>query len=110
MNNKINSELVQLSNIISNDFKKHGLEFQLLESESFNSFKLFLTERIKEAMDKKFDLLINTLYLIDINEEKVNKLFAEDNRENIPAALADLIIERQMQKLKYRGLYKKGEL
>jgi len=55
-------------------------------------------------------MLVNILYKIDINEKKLSQLFSGKNRDSIPATLADLIIERQLQKIKLRKLYKEGKL
>ena len=104
-------EISQLSNLISSDFTKNGLEIVKPDDlNNLNELRNFLTEKISEMLDKKFDLLINTLYLIDVNEEKVNELFAADNRDFIPSALAGLVIERQLQKLNYRRMYREGRI
>ena len=80
------------------------------EIESFEEFKKYLTAKIKVLLDEKFDLLVNILYRIDINEKKLSKLFSGDNRDHIPDALAELIIERQLQKIRLRKMYKDGKL
>ena len=51
-------------------------------------------------MDTNYEKLINILYRIDINEDKLNELFDSKNREFIPEQLAELIIERQIQKVR----------
>ena len=58
----------------------------------------------------KFDMLVNILYKIDISEKKLSQLFSGKNRDSIPATLADLIIERQLEKIKLRKMYKEGKL
>jgi len=45
-----------------------------------------------------------------VNEEKLNELFGSKNRAYIPAALADLIIERQLQKIHFWKKYKEGKI
>lgn len=77
------------------------------EISSFEELKKYLAEKISLMMDKNFDLLLSSLYRIDINEEKVTNLFSGSNREFIPEKLAELVIERQIQKLYYRNLYRK---
>lgn len=69
-------------------------------------FRNYLIGKLTYLIDNKFDLLLNVLYRIDVDEEKVKKLFAPDNREFIPGALADLIIHRQLQKIVWRERYK----
>lgn len=77
---------------------------------SLEDFRKYLTERLKFLLDEKFDILVNILYRIDISEKKLNQLFSGNNRNSIPSVLADLIIERQLQKIKLRKLYKEGKL
>lgn len=75
-----------------------------------SELKIYLSSKINEMMDKNYDKLITTLYRIDIDENKLKKLFASDNHEFIPGKLADLIIDRQLQKINWRNKYKKGEI
>jgi len=77
---------------------------------SLEEFRKYLTEKLRLLLDEKFDMLVNILYRIDINEKKLSELFSGQNRDFIPASLADLIIERQLQKIKLRKLYKEGKL
>ena len=65
---------------------------------------------MKDMLDKNYNLLINTLYRIDISEKKVSELFSSKNKELIPEKLADLIIERQIEKIHFRKLYREGNL
>ena len=77
---------------------------------SLDEFRKYLTNKLKILLDEKFETLVNILYRIDINEKKLSELFSGQNRDFIPATLADLIIERQLQKIKLRKLYKEGKL
>ena len=77
---------------------------------SLDEFKKYLSQKLKFLLDDKFDLLVNILYRIDISEKKLSQLFSGKNRDSIPSNLADLIIERQLQKIKLRKLYKEGKL
>jgi hypothetical protein len=77
---------------------------------SLEEFKKYLTEKLKFLLDEKFDILVNILYRIDISEKKLSQLFSGKNRDSIPASLADLIIERQLQKIRLRKLYNEGKL
>ena|SRR3990172_221275 len=120
-NNKLNkteptqdekSQVKEISKYISNDFSKTGIR-SLISGNDFNTldeFKIYLTGKIKEMMDNKFSQLLNTLYLIDVDEEKVKELFTVKSGESIPERLAELIIERQLQKYYLRQKYKRGEL
>jgi hypothetical protein len=101
-----------ISIFVSKDFSINDA-VSLIPAKDFKTleeFKLYLTEKLSDLLDNKYDTLINILYKIDVNEEKLSILFAEKNREFIPAALADLIIERSLQKVKFRQKYRNGEL
>jgi hypothetical protein len=80
------------------------------ELNSLEEFRNYLTEKLKYLLDEKFDMLVNLLYKIDISEEKLSKLFSDKNRDLIPRRLAELIIERQIQKIKFRKLYRDGKI
>jgi arginyl-tRNA synthetase len=102
----------EVSRYISRDFEKNGINALISGSDfsDLEEFKGYLTEKIRDMMETKFEKLINTLYLIDISEDKLNELFKADNRDTIPSKLAELIIERQLQKYYLRERYRRGEL
>ncbi len=80
------------------------------ELESLEEFRQYLTEKLKLLLDEKFDTLVNILYRIDISEKKLSQLFSGTNRDSIPSSLADMIIERQLEKIRLRKLYKEGKI
>lgn len=105
-------EIKEVIEFISKDMTKIGID-DLPVSNSLHDFvelKKFLTERITEMLDNDYDKLINALYRIDLDEGKLHDLFSGRNREFIPAALADLILERQIEKLIWRKRYREGKL
>lgn len=55
-----------------------------------------------------FNKLLNILYRVDVSEKKVKKALSK-NRNNIPAGqiIANLLIEREKQKIKLRAKYSK---
>ena len=77
---------------------------------TLNEFKAYLTKKLTKMLDEDYNGVVNLLYRIDVNEEKVNELFSSSNKDFIPAALADLIIDRQIEKIKWRMKIKKGEI
>ena len=82
----------------------------LTKFEKLEEFRKYLTEKMKDMLDKNYNLLINTLYRIDISEKKLAELFSSKNKESIPQKLADLIIERQIEKINFRKRYREGNL
>lgn len=107
MNDEKN-QVLEVSETISKDFDKAGIS-SVVSSEEFDNLselKKHLTAKITELLDTNYEKLINILYRIDVNEDKLNELFGSKNRDYIPARLAELIIERQLQKIKIRNMYR----
>ena len=99
--------IYQLKKNVSSDFNKFE-EFSLLRDSDINTleeFKLFLTKKLSDMMVKNFDEVLNILYQIDINEIKVRDIIQSNNKYKA-SLLADLIINRQLQKIKTRQKYK----
>ncbi len=105
-------DIAEISRVVTKIFNSQG-SGSIIGSKDYGSleeFKQFLAEKISWLMDNKFDLLINILYRIDIGEDKLQRLFADKDRHNIPEALSDLIIERQLQKIEFREKHRQGIL
>ncbi len=106
------TKVTDVAQTISKDFTI-GDSDSLIPTADFQSleeFRSYLTEKLAYLLDNKYNKLINALYRIDVSEEKLGELFSGSNRDYIPAALADLIIERSIQKIRFRQKYKNGEL
>ncbi len=112
MSEEKKKQINEIANILSNSFVQNGLKplVHTNDIKTLREFQIFLSGKILKMMDSDYDLMINILYRMDISEKKLHELFAPDNREFIPAKLADLIIERQLEKIKWRTKYKNGEI
>lgn len=113
MNKELNKEEVySIQKFVSNDFVKNDYSSLIPNNdfERLEEFRKYLTEKMKDMLDKNYNLLINTLYRIDISEKKLSELFSSKNKESIPEKLADLIIERQIEKIEFRRRYREGKL
>ena len=105
-------EIFSIQKFVSKDFVKSNYS-SLIPSNDFErleEFRKYLTEKMTDLLDKNYNLLINTLYRIDISEKKLSELFSSKNKDSIPQKLADLIIERQIQKINFRKRYREGNL
>ena len=67
-----------------------------------SNFVQYLTERINYLIVNDFNKLIYILYRADINELKLNKLLAENKKEDAGKIIAALFIQRQLEKIKSR--------
>lgn len=68
-----------------------------------------LIKRVTELISKDYDRFLNNLYRIDVNETKVSQILHAKDRTTIPEKLADLIIERQLLRVKTQMLYREGK-
>ena len=107
-----NSEVQNLTKIIEKDFtlQNSGSLVPAIDLTSLEEFKKYLVEKVSFLLDNNYDFLVNTLYRIDVSESKLREVFSGKDRQNIPEVLADLIIERQLQKIRFRQKYKEGKL
>jgi hypothetical protein len=67
-----------------------------------------VAERIREIVDNQFGRLPALLYRFDVDERRVKEIFQQTPVASIPEALADLIIERSLLRMKTRREYREG--
>ncbi len=94
------------------DFSTNKIEISSEETgiESYDLLKEYLAQKVAELMDNDFERFLNSLYRIDINERKIKEVLIDKNILSIPEKIADLIIERQIERIKYQRMYKEGKL
>ncbi len=107
-----NTELIEVYKLLSKDMDKLGVGSlpSTIEWQSLIELKIYLMKKISVLLDTDYDKLINTLYLIDLNEEKLHKIFSQRDSNIISDKLADLIIDRQLEKIHFRKKYKEGKI
>jgi len=69
-----------------------------------------LISKVTELMSKDYERFLNSMYRIDVSESKVSEILRLKDRTTIPELFADLIIERQLLRIKTQMLYKSGKL
>ena len=69
---------------------------------SFEAMRLQLQALVNDMIKTDFQKLVNVLYRVDVNERKLKYLLQENVGEDAAVIIADLIIERQMEKIKAR--------
>lgn len=72
------------------------------ENFSFEAGKDLLADKINLLINRNFAQLVNTLYRLDISEVKLKQVLKDHPGEDAGQLIAQLIIERQLQKLKAR--------
>jgi hypothetical protein len=79
-----------------------SLEISLPVAISSEELRKKLADHINYLINHDFEKLIYYLYRIDVNESKMKQLLEQREGENAAGLIADLIIERQLQKIKTR--------
>jgi hypothetical protein len=82
---------------------------ELAEKNSFEEIKEKLASYINHLINYDFQQLLMVLYRVDVNERKLRALLKENQNEHAGNIIADLIIERQLQKIKTRKEYSKKQ-
>jgi hypothetical protein len=75
---------------------------QSLQFEPLSEVRKKLISFINELINKDFQSLIQLLYRIDVNEKKIRLYLNQKTDEDSANVLADMIIERQLQKIESR--------
>lgn len=73
---------------------------------TLDDVRRFLIPKIADLLDRNPALLLHILYRVDVAERDVKRVFAEASPSDLPPHLADLLIERQLLKLKTRRAYR----
>lgn len=88
----------ELVHLINND-----LRLQLATSLSLEELKEKMVIEINEMINHDFEKLVSLLYRIDVDENKMKYLLQQGQGENAATLITDLIIERQLQKIRNRN-------
>ena len=76
------------------------------EYEDYEALKKRIVPVIREMLDRDFSGLLNILYRIDVSENKLKQILSFGKPEHIAIDITDLILQREMQKVKTRQQYK----
>ena len=80
----------------------NSLGLELKESISTDELKNLLSLHIHHLINNDFNKLVGILYRIDVSETKLRQLLENNPAEDAGIIIAELIIERQIQKINSR--------
>lgn len=86
----------------------NNLEIDLPEKRSIEELKLFLTGYLSHLISNNPDKLVSILSRVDVSE-KMLKANLQNQEENASSIMAQMIIDRQMEKIKTREHYKSSD-
>ena len=81
----------------------------LPEKISADEMRRRLAIHLNHLIEHDFQKLVSVLYRVDVNEKKLKHLLKENIGEDAGLIIADLIIERQLQKIKSRKEFRRDE-
>ena len=71
--------------------------------------KQVLADKINELVDTQFQKLVAILYRMDVNEKKLKQLLTDNPGTDAGLTIADLMIERQKEKIRSRQQFSKRD-
>jgi hypothetical protein len=85
-------------------------ELGIIVNEKDHSFgKQLLVEKIDELINNDFQKLVLILYRMDVSEVKLKQLLNENVGTNAALIIADLMMERQAEKIRSRQQFNKRD-
>jgi hypothetical protein len=84
------------------------LPAQIDAATSLEKIREALIEKLNFFLDHDFEKLLWILYRVDVSEQKAKAALAEKSDHPPAEVLADLIIQRQLQKAETRLKYRSG--
>ena len=85
-----------------------SLEIDLHEKKSIEELKIALSYYINDLITHDLNKLMSLLYRVDVSEKVLKENLREQNQE-AGLIIAELIIDRQLQKTKTRKQFKSGD-
>lgn len=82
-----------------------SLELELPASTPFEQLREQLSVYFNDLIQTDFEKLVFLLYRIDVDEARMRALLAHKEGEDTAGLIADLVIERQLQKIESRRKY-----
>jgi len=81
---------------------KEEMGLSLRSGASLEEIRASLAAHINDLINTDFNQLVSLLYRIDVSENKLKYLLSQQAGHDSSRLIADLIIERQLQKIKSR--------
>ena len=81
----------------------------ILKEEDLSFGKQILAEKINELINNDFQKLILVLYRMDVSEIKLKQLLNENPGTDAAMIIADLMIEREAEKIRSRQQFSKRD-
>ncbi len=104
MPEKMDGDVIKLSELIVRDFNLET-DKELIDIVHLDELQEKLEKIVAYLLDNDFERLLNAMYRLDIDEEKFKMAITGLNGNSISKEIAELIIKREIRKLKTRIKY-----
>jgi len=106
LENQVSTPLIFLDVIkqINKDFELVGIDYKLEVKEHFYDFSAAFQQIIEDIINTNFDVFLNLLYRIDLDETKIRNIIQAEE-DNIYAKISFEILKREWQKVWFRKNY-----
>jgi hypothetical protein len=85
-----------------------SLAIQDLNAKQNDRSKENIRELVNDLIVNDFNQLVRFLYRVDVNENKLKKLLHDNPETDAAVLITDLIIQRELEKLKAKESFKQG--
>jgi hypothetical protein len=89
--------------------RAYGWELDPTPADAREALETMLAEKINAMIRENFDQLLQLLYRIDINEQRLRRLLVENEGEDAGRMIAGLIMERQWEKMESRRQFRQDK-
>lgn len=83
-----------------------SLDIQVGTDEQWEKLKHIISAKVSELMAKNPEQLMQLLYRLDVSERKVANVLQKNLLDSAADDIAELILDRQLEKIETRRLYK----
>jgi hypothetical protein len=88
---------------------RRSLDIDLGDDIRYEELNKYIAAHINQLIQTDFEKLVSLLYRIDISEKKLKHLLQQSRGQDAGKIIADLILERQEQKIKSRSRFKQQD-
>ena len=94
----VENELIQLINT--------QIDTDISENVSMQTLREMVIRYINDLILHDFQKLVRLLYKVDVNENKLKQIFKKETEKGAAEIIANMIIEREIQKLETRKQFR----
>ncbi len=76
---------------------------------SMETFRVRLAAYLNDLINRDFEKLVQLLYRLDVSEKKLKAMLSQPSQADAGQVIADLILERQLQKVELRKKFRKQD-